>query len=140
MTLSRSIWLGLLASSAAVMVAAAPATAQSSATYNTDVFPYWHLTAEGWNLPPLPPEQAAAVHDYAYSLALQAAVWGYPLTTFYSLRYKDAVGPKPHASPGEIWRMSDISTPKLSEESGYVTPNVNTVASDSWTWVRNQSS
>jgi hypothetical protein len=109
------------------MVAAAPATAQSSATYNTDVFPYWHLTAEGWNLPPLPPEQAAAVHDYAYSLALQAAVWGYPLTTFYSLRYKDAVGPKPHAPPGEIWRMSDISTPKLSEESGYVTPNVNTV-------------
>jgi hypothetical protein len=108
-------------------VALSPAQAQSSATYNTDVFPYWHLTAEGWNLPPLPPEQAAAVHDYAYSLALQAAVWGYPLTTFYSLRYKDAVGPKPHAPPGEIWRMSDISTPKLSEESGYVTPNVNTV-------------
>jgi hypothetical protein len=61
------------------------------------------------------------------SLALQAAVWGVPLTTFYSLRYNDALKPDAHAAPNDIWRMSNISTPKLSEESGYVTPNENTV-------------
>jgi hypothetical protein len=108
---------------------AGPAQAQTAptVTYNSDVFQYWHLTAEGWKMPPLPPEQAAATHDYAYSLALQAAVWGSPLTTFYSLRYNDSLGPKAKAAVNDIWRMSNISTPKLSAESGYVTPNVNTV-------------
>ncbi len=106
-----------------------PAQAGEIATYNTDVFDYWHLNGEAWkdHLPPLDPKGTTALHDYAYSLALQAAVWGIAPTTFYALRYNDAVGPKPKAPPGEIWRMSDISTPKLSEEAGYVTPNVNTV-------------
>ena len=108
------------------------AQAQSTrptATYNTDVFQYWHLNGEAFAkyLPPLNATESAALHDYAYSLALQAAVWGIAPTTFYAWRYNDAVGPKPKALPGEIWRMSDISTPKLSEEAGYVTPNVNTV-------------
>jgi DNA sulfur modification protein DndE len=106
-----------------------PARAQAIATYNTDVYEYWHLTAEDMAkyLPPLDANGKAALHDYSYSLALQAAVWGIAPTTFYAWRYNDAVGPKPKAAPGEIWRMSDISTPKLSEEAGYVTPNVNTV-------------
>jgi DNA sulfur modification protein DndE len=99
------------------------------ATYNTDVFQHWHLNGEAWakHLPPLTKKEAAALEDYSYSLALQAAVWGIAPTTFYALRYNDAVGPKPKAPPGEIWRMADISTPELSKEAGYVTPNVNTV-------------
>ena len=81
----------LLALFCVLALAAGSAQAQSTptVTYNSDVFQYWHLTAEGWKLPPLPPEMSAQVHDYAYSLALQAAVWGYPLPTFYSLRYND---------------------------------------------------
>ena len=32
--------------------AAAPAQDNTAmATYNTEVFPYWHLTAEGWKMP-----------------------------------------------------------------------------------------
>jgi hypothetical protein len=99
------------------------------ATYNTDVFQYWHMNGEAMAkyLPPLDAAGKAALKDYAYSLALQAAIWGIAPTTFYAWRYNDAVGPKPHAAPGDIWRMSDISTPELSEKAGYVTPNVNTV-------------
>ncbi|MBY0529403.1 MAG: DUF1214 domain-containing protein [Rhabdochlamydiaceae bacterium] len=61
------------------------------------------------------------------SLALQAATWGAPIVTMYSLRYHDAVGPNAKAAPNTIWRMEDISTPELSKQSGYVTPNVNVV-------------
>ena len=121
----------LLASLLLLALIAAPAQSQSTptATYNTDVFQYWHLNGEALKeyMPPLDPAGQAALHDYAYSLALQAAIWGIAPTTFYAWRYNDAVGPKPKAAPGEIWRMSDISTPKLSAEAGYVTPNVNTV-------------
>jgi len=113
----------------ALLFAAIQAQAQPSATYNTEVFDYWHFNAEAMAkyLPPLDAKGEAAVHDYAYSLALQAAIWGIAPTTFYAWRYNDAVGPEPKAPPGEIWRMSDISTPELSEKAGYVTPNVNTV-------------
>ena len=45
----------------------------------------------------------------------------------YNMRDNDAVGPKPKAAQNSIWRMENISTPKLSVESGYVTPNVNVV-------------
>ena len=99
------------------------------ATYNTEVFENWHPNGEDWAkyMPLLDSKQNASLHDYAYSLALQAAVWGIAPTTFYSLRYNDALAPNPKAPPGQIWRMSDISTPKLAQEAGYVTPNVNTV-------------
>ena len=105
------------------------AQAESVATYNTDVFQYWHLNGEALkeHLPPLDAKGRAALRDYAYSLALQAALWGIAPTTFYAWRYNDALKPDAHAPPGEIWRMSDISTPELSEKAGYVTPNVNTV-------------
>jgi hypothetical protein len=121
-----------LASICALALVAVPVQAQSTppmATYNTDVFQYWHLNGETWakHLPPLNPEEYANLQEYGHSLALTAAMWGIAPTTFYALRYNDAVGPHPKAAPGEIWRMSDISTPKLSAEAGYVTPNVNTV-------------
>ncbi len=65
--------------------------------------------------------------EWAYSLALQAATWGSPLVTMYLLRYHDAVGPKAKSAPNTIWKMEDISTPTLSKEAGYVTPNVNVI-------------
>ncbi|SKA38231.1 Uncharacterized conserved protein [Enhydrobacter aerosaccus] len=68
-----------------------------------------------------------AARSWGYSAAIQAGVWGAPLVTMYALRHNDAVGPKPKAKPNEIWRMEDISTPELSKEAGYVTPNVNVV-------------
>lgn len=61
------------------------------------------------------------------SLAIQAASWGAPLVTMYALRAHDAFGPHPKAPPNEIWRMEDLSTPELSREAGYVTPNVNVI-------------
>jgi len=121
----------LIAVSVALAVAMGSAQAQKApmATYNTDVFPYWHMNGEALKdyMPPLDAAGKAALHDYAYSLALQAAIWGIAPTTFYAWRYNDALGPKAHSAPGDIWRMSDISTPELSEKAGYVTPNVNTV-------------
>ena len=73
------------------------------------------------------PEQAKALEDWTYAVALDAANWGSPAVIMYNLRANDAVGPKPKAAPNSIWRMEDISTPKLSVEAGYVTPNVNVI-------------
>ncbi|MGO8916202.1 MAG: DUF1254 domain-containing protein [Stellaceae bacterium] len=76
---------------------------------------------------PAAAERAALLREWSYSLALQAATWGGPLVTMYQLRYHDAVGPKAKAAPNSVWRMVDISTPELSKEAGYVTPNVNVI-------------
>ncbi len=73
------------------------------------------------------PMQARAFDEWAYSLALQAASWGGPIVTMYALRYNDAIGPDAKARPNSIWRMEDVSTPDLSREAGYVTPNVNVI-------------
>ena len=73
------------------------------------------------------PEQAKALEDWTYAVALDAANWGSPAVIMYNLRANDAVGPKPKAAPNSIWRMEDISTPQLSVEAGYVTPNVNVI-------------
>jgi DNA sulfur modification protein DndE len=71
--------------------------------------------------------QIDTAKEWLSSLALQAATWGAPIVTMYALRYHDAVGPNAKAAPNTIWRMEDISTPELSQEAGYVTPNVNVV-------------
>ena len=73
------------------------------------------------------PEQAKALEDWTYAVALDAANWGSPAVIMYNLRANDAVGPKPKAAPNTIWRMEDISTPQLSVEAGYVTPNVDVI-------------
>ena len=86
---------------------ASPALAQSQAKYT--------------------PEQAKALEDWTYAVALDAANWGSPAVIMYNMRASDAVGPKPKAAPNTIWRMENISTPQLSVESGYVTPNVNVI-------------
>lgn len=71
--------------------------------------------------------RAKALEVYSDALGFTAATWGGPLVTMYSLRYNDAVGPHAKAPANAIWRMEDISTPELSREAGYVTPNVNTL-------------
>lgn len=63
----------------------------------------------------------------AYANAMDAGVWGSPLVVMYLLRANDALGPKAKAPPNAIWRMENIATPQLSEQAGYVTPNVNTI-------------
>ena len=69
----------------------------------------------------------STLKDWSYTLAIQAATWGSPLVTMYALRENDALGDHPKAKPNTIWKMDDISTPKLSKKAGYVTPNVNTI-------------
>ena len=119
------------AAAATLALVAGQAQAQQAptATFSTEVFDYWHLNGETWatKLPPLVPAEKANLRELGHSLGQTAAIWGFSLPTFYALRYNDALGEKPKAPPGQIWRMSDISTPQLSVESGYVTPNVNTV-------------
>jgi hypothetical protein len=72
-------------------------------------------------------EQAKAIKTWAHSLAIQAATFGAPIVGMYNLRQTVATGPNPKAKPGTLWRMPNISTPQLAKESGYVTPNVNTI-------------
>jgi DNA sulfur modification protein DndE len=71
--------------------------------------------------------RAKALEAFSDAIGFAAATWGGPLVTMYNLRYNDAVGPHAKAKPNTIWRMDDISTPELSREAGYVTPNVNTL-------------
>ncbi len=73
------------------------------------------------------PDQAKALEDWTYALAIDGATWGCPAVIMYNMRDNDAVGRHAKAAPNSIWRMENISTPKLSVESGYVTPNVNVV-------------
>ena len=75
----------------------------------------------------LPPNNAAALKTWTYSLAMAAANYGAPLVTMYALRDNDAVGARAKAKPNTVWRMEDISTPEQSKEAGYVTPNVNVI-------------
>jgi hypothetical protein len=72
-------------------------------------------------------KRAKALGAYSEALAVGAASWGSPLVTMYCLRHNDAVGPHLKAAVNAIWRMGDISTPALSQEADYVTPNVNTL-------------
>jgi Uncharacterized conserved protein len=73
------------------------------------------------------PEQVKSIEEWAHSLALQAATFAAPIVGMYNLRQTVATGPEPKAKPGTLWRMPNISTPELAKESGYVTPNVNTI-------------
>jgi len=71
--------------------------------------------------------QPTVVDEWSYSLAVQAASWGAPLVTMYAFRQLVALGTKPKAAPNSLWRMENISTPELSKQAGYVTPNVNVI-------------
>jgi len=71
--------------------------------------------------------RSVSAEEWTSSLALQAASYGCPLVTMYALRHNDAFGKQPKARPNTIWRMKNVSTPALSKEAGYVTPNVNVI-------------
>lgn len=73
------------------------------------------------------PDQAKAISEYARSLAVQAATFAAPIVGMYNLRQTVATGSDPKAKPNTLWRMPNISTPELAKESGYVTPNANTL-------------
>lgn len=75
----------------------------------------------------LTPIQTTSLQEWIESLSMQAATWGAPIVTMYALRHHDAIGPSAKAQPNTIWRMENISTPALSQEAGYVTPNVNVI-------------
>ncbi|MBV8521340.1 MAG: DUF1254 domain-containing protein [Acetobacteraceae bacterium] len=64
---------------------------------------------------------------WAGSLALQAATYAAPIVAMYNLRASVSFGPKSKAPPGQIWFFDQIATPKIAAESGYTTPNVNTL-------------
>jgi len=83
--------------------------------------------SSGGKGPSMPPEQAKIVKAWSHSLAVQAATYGAPIVGMYNLRETVAVGPKAKAAPGELWRLENIATPKIAAESGYVSPNVNTI-------------
>jgi DNA sulfur modification protein DndE len=72
-------------------------------------------------------EQTKAIEEWTRTLAVQAATYAAPLVAMYNLRDTVAVGPHPKAKPGTLWRLEDITTPKLAAESGYVSPNVDVV-------------
>ena len=73
------------------------------------------------------PDQLKAIEAWTATLAVQAVTYAAPLVAMYNLRSTVAVGPRPKAPPNDIWRMEDISTPKLAAESGYVSPNLDVV-------------
>ncbi|WP_083240476.1 DUF1254 domain-containing protein [Methyloceanibacter methanicus] len=73
------------------------------------------------------PDQEKGIRAWANSLATQAATFCASPVGMYNLRQDIATGASPKAKPNHIWRMPNISTPKLAKESGYVTPNVNTI-------------
>ena len=73
------------------------------------------------------PEQVKEMQTWAHSLALQAATYGAPIVAMYLLRDSTSFGSQPKAPPNEIWRITDIATPTIAQEAGYVTPNVNVV-------------
>ena len=45
----------------------------------------------------------------------------------YLLRDATCFKPGAKAKPNSIWRIEDIATPEIAQQSGYVTPNVNVV-------------
>jgi hypothetical protein len=73
------------------------------------------------------PEQIKAMQALVHSLALQAAMYAVPIVAMYNLRNTISFGPDAKAPRDEIWRIENIATPKIAEEAGYVTPNVNVV-------------
>src|SRR5208283_1334651 len=77
--------------------------------------------------PSMPPQQAKLIQDWARSLAVQAATYGSAIVGMYNLRETVAVGPKAKAPPGTIWKFDQIASPKIAEETGYVTPNVDVI-------------
>ncbi len=68
--------------------------------------------------------QATGADSWLAALALQAATYAAPIVAMYNLRDTTSVGRQAKVPPNEIWRISDIASPAIAAQSGYVTPNV----------------
>jgi hypothetical protein len=71
--------------------------------------------------------QATGADSWLAALALQAATYAAPIVAMYNLRDTTSVGRHAKVRPNEIWRISDIASPTVAAQSGYVTPNVNVI-------------
>ena len=80
---------------------------------------------------PTPAKDASAalkgVEVWGGALALQAATYAAPMVAMYLLRDATCFKPGAKARPNAIWRIANIATPEIAQQSGYVTPNVNVV-------------
>jgi hypothetical protein len=76
---------------------------------------------------PTAKSNATGTEAWLSSLALQAATYAAPIVAMYNLRDTTSVGAGSKVAPNEIWRMEDIASPAIAEQSGYVTPNVNVI-------------
>src|SRR5262249_28657614 len=148
---ARTTWLGRVASLAAIGLTGLPAAArQAGLEYETQnqsfeegggmktillgcisllvVFStFGSAPTAAQEKPSLPPEQVKIVGAWSRTLAVQAATYAAPIVAMYNLRETVAVGPKAKVAPGELWRLENIATPKIAAESGYVSPNVDTI-------------
>jgi len=104
----KTVKVSIIALSAALALVAGPVAAQEKK-------------------PGLPPQQEKVIQAWVRSLAVQAATYGSSIVGIYNLRNTVAVGPHPKVAPNELWRLTDIATPAIAAEAGYVTPNVNTI-------------
>jgi hypothetical protein len=100
--------VGLIAMSVGLALVAGPAAAQEKK-------------------PSMPPEQVKLIQAWARSQAVNAATYGSAIVAMYNLRDTVATGPQAKAPPGTIWKFDQIASPKIAEETGYVTPNVNVI-------------
>jgi len=71
--------------------------------------------------------QEMGADNWLAALALQAATYAAPIVAMYNLRDTTSVGAGAKIAPNEIWRMEDIASPAIAQQSGYVTPNVNVI-------------
>src|SRR5215471_17299605 len=83
--------------------------------------------AQAHSEPKPTPEQMKEMGDFTNATATQLALYAQPLVAMYLLRHSICFGEKPKAAPGEIWRITDVVTPTIAKEAGYVTPNANVI-------------
>lgn len=111
----RDFFLAALAASGFALGDGAPVIAEAATTAAPD---------------DLSTARAAAVKGieaWTSSLAVQAATYAAPMVAMYLLRDSTCMKPGAKARPNEIWRIENIATPEIAQQSGYVTPNVNVV-------------
>lgn len=77
--------------------------------------------------PSMPPQQAQLIQAWARSTAVYAATYCSAIVGMYNLRDTIAVGPGAKASPGTMLKFSQIATPEIAAQTGYVTPNVDVI-------------
>jgi hypothetical protein len=72
-------------------------------------------------------QELRQIQNGMHALAVNAAIYGVPIVAMYNLRSSTATGPNAKGRPNEILRIANITTPQISQQLGFVTPNVNVV-------------